>query len=79
MKGLKKLFVCCCAVTLFSGAAVGAEFALMPKSASGSYTLNGNEIILDGGGQRVFIEGRISGWTPDQLKAWQIRIDSAGS
>jgi len=78
VKGLKKPFLCCCAVTLFSGAAVGAEFALVPKSASGGYSISGNEITLDGGGQRVFIELELSGWTPYYLNNWQAVIDATG-
>ncbi len=47
-------------------------------SASGSSTLNGNEIILDGGGQRVYLELKLSGWGPwGNLSTWQAVLDPA--
>jgi hypothetical protein len=67
-----------CILGLFTPAAGGAEISLVPVSASGSATINGNEIILDGGGQRVFLEIRISGWDPSQLRAYQATLDSSG-
>ncbi len=57
---------------------LGAEIALFPVSASGTHTITDNEIVLTGGGQRVFLEIFISGWAPSQLKTWQAMIDSSG-
>lgn len=54
-----------------------ADFALVPIRASGTYEIVGNEIRLTGGGQRVLLHLRLSGWGPDDLKAWQARIDAA--
>lgn len=68
----------CILVGLIGVRAEGAEVKLKPISADGSFSIVGNEIILEGGGQRVFIEGRLSGWAPDQLQAYQIKIDSTG-
>ena len=72
-----------CVAALCSGAAYAADIALVPISASGSHTIDGNEIILDNPGQRVFLEIYISDWDPDldgdpSLWMWQAKIDSAG-
>lgn len=59
------------------------QFELFPVSADGAHVINGNEIVLDGAGQRIFLEFRGSMWDPDldgspQLKAWQLVLDSSG-
>ena len=64
-------------------AARGADIQLIPISASGSNTIVGNEITLDGGGQTVFLEIFISNWDPNligspQLRAWEVGIDDTG-
>lgn len=68
----------CCMVGMFNVLAGGAEIALVPVGASGVHTIDGNEILLEGGGQRIFLEIQISGWDPALLKAWQATIDSSG-
>lgn len=40
-------------------------FMLLPVRATGSHTIEYNEIVLDGGGQSVFLEVRMCGWDPD--------------
>jgi len=62
----------------FVPTARSAEFAWRPISASGSHTLNGNEIILDGGGQRVLLELKLSGWgAAADLSTWQATLEPA--
>ncbi len=61
----------------------GAEVSLVPVDAIGSHSVIGNEIVLTGRGQRVFLEIQVSGWDPDldgspELRAYQARIDSSG-
>ncbi|MFQ5496148.1 MAG: hypothetical protein ACE5EX_12300, partial [Phycisphaerae bacterium] len=61
----------------------GADVALVPVSASGVHTIEGNEIRLTGGGQRVVLELQISDWDPDldgtpRLSFYQLPIDSSG-
>ena len=63
---------------LVATAAPGAEIALVPVGASGGHSINGNEITLTSGGQRIFLEFRASGWAPDAIKAYQVTLDSAG-
>ncbi len=52
-----------------------AELLWQPISASGTHVVIGNEIRLTGGGQRVFLEMRLSGWAPDTLNTWQGVLD----
>ncbi len=78
MMGSKTWAVGCCMVGMFTALAGGAEITLVPASANGEHTIDGNEIILDGGGQRIFLEIHVSGWDPSLLKAWQATIDSSG-
>ena len=71
------------AVALASPVARCAEVSLVPVSADGTHELNGNEIVLTGGGQRVFLELRLSDWDSDgdglpKLRGFQVSVDSAG-
>lgn len=68
----------CCVAGLLNTTAPGAEFLLVPIGASGTHTISGNEITLEGGGQQVFLEVRMAGWGPSLLKAWQADIVSSG-
>jgi len=76
-----------------AGAYAQAERALFLKPASADFppetnptpdgwTINGNEIILEGGGRPIWLEGWISDWDPHQegilLKAWSIDLETAG-
>jgi hypothetical protein len=45
--------------------------ALEPVGASGGHIINGNEIILYGGGQQVTVELFLSGWSPYLLSTYQ--------
>ncbi|MFQ5495913.1 MAG: hypothetical protein ACE5EX_11095, partial [Phycisphaerae bacterium] len=68
---------------LGSGAALGVDVALVPISASGAHGVAGNEITLESGGQRIFLELQISNWDPDMdgiplLQAYQLVVESAG-
>lgn len=68
---------------LLTHGARGAEIAMVPVKASGVHTIDGLEITLEGGGQRITFDIRASGWDPDLdgeplLKAWQVSLDSSG-
>ena len=78
MKGLKKLGLCCCLGGLLSSSANGAGIDLLPIRADGDYAINGHEIILEGGGQKVILEIRVADWDPAELKAWQAVLESNG-
>ncbi len=59
------------------------RISLIPVGASGPYTIEGNEIILGGGGVWVFLEVRVANWDPDQdgsplLRGFQGQLDSSG-
>ena len=56
MKAMRTCLLGLGLVALCSGISSGGEIELLPISASGPHTIVGNEIILDGGGQRVFLE-----------------------
>lgn len=71
---IKSCFLLCVSTFI----AEGAEIALVPVGASGSHAIVGNEIILDGGNQRVFLEIRVADWAPDRLKSWGAVIDASG-
>ena len=76
------LVAMCVAFGAGSAPVHGAEVALVPVSASGAHVFAGQEIQLDGGGQTVVLEIRISNWDPDQdglpiLRAFQLTIDSS--
>ena len=82
MKTVKALTAGCLFWGVVSTAtiAMGAEVTLVPVDASGVFTLAGNEITLDGGGQRVTFEVFLSGWDPNldgipQLRAYQAVVD----
>ena len=70
----------CTGIALFSIGLTtrAAEIALVPIGADGAHNIVGNEIILQGAGQRVVLEIRLSGWSPSLLRAWQASLDSAG-
>jgi hypothetical protein len=68
----------CCMGGIINTPANGAQIALVPISASGGHTIIDNEIVLSGGGQRVYLELFVSGWSPSLLKTWQVKIDSSG-
>lgn len=55
-------------------------FQLVPVSATGVHTINGREITLDAGGQKVVLEVRMLGWNPlinetSKLRAYQAAIE----
>jgi hypothetical protein len=76
MKADTWLVVGCSLVLAVSSVGFGAEYVLVPTGASGDYSFDGDEIILEGGGQRVSIDLYMSGWNPANLKAWQATLDS---
>jgi hypothetical protein len=63
---------------LMSLSADAAEIALIPISADGVNVIDGDEITLLGGGQRVFLEIFVSDWDPEVLKVYQAAIQSTG-
>lgn len=58
------------------------EFSIIPVSASGSYTIAGNEITLDHPGQVVIFEIEVSDWDPDEtgilVIMYGVIVDSSG-
>jgi len=50
MNTIRGFFLTCCCVAMLSTIAYGTELTLKPISATGDYTFEGDEIILDGGG-----------------------------
>ncbi len=61
-------------ITMLGASAMGAEMAWKPVSATGGYSISGNEIFVAPGAQ-VTLEVRISGWDPQLLKAWEADVD----
>lgn len=55
-----------------------AEFVLQPVNASGTHTIVGQEIRLQGAGQRVTLQVQLKGWSPSVLRTYQAKIESAG-
>jgi hypothetical protein len=51
------------AVLAWCNASDAANFFLKPIGATGAHTINGNQIILEGGGQVVTFELRVDDWT----------------
>jgi hypothetical protein len=68
----------CCWVAGLAVSVQGAEFVLKPIRASGTYTIVGNEIRLNGAGQRVFLEVQMQGWAPAFLRTYQAKLDAVG-
>ena len=66
------------ALTLGTMTVKSAEIALVPIGSDGAHNIVGNEIILQGAGQRVTLEIQLSGWSPAMLRAFQASLDSAG-
>ena len=72
-----------CVGVFHVGAGADPTIELRPISASGSHTIVGNEIALDGGGQRVFLEVYLSDWDPNltglpTVQGWQASLNAAG-
>ena len=55
----------CCLTLICTYSAHAAEFEWIPVSATGTHTINGNTIVLVGGGQQVTLELHMSGWDPN--------------
>ncbi|MBU0717300.1 MAG: hypothetical protein KJ749_03550 [Planctomycetes bacterium] len=60
----------------------GAEFEWLPVGASGTHTIDGNTIVLEGADQVVTLELRVSGWDPEldgspRLSVYQATVDSS--
>lgn len=83
MKGLTSYCLTSCLIAVLASSAQGTDIVLRAVSASGEHSFNGNEIILTGGGQRVFLEATIADWDPDligvpALRGYQLTLDSSG-
>jgi hypothetical protein len=63
---------------LLTAVTSGAEIELRPISASGVHMVNGNQIVLTGADQQVFLEIFASAWAPAEIKIMQVTIDSSG-
>lgn len=73
----------CWAVGTLSLAARATVVSWVPVGADGAHDIVGNEIILQGGGQVVTLEVRISGWDPDangdpELGTYQVTVNAEG-
>ena len=53
--------IACWNILVLTFSAHAAEFEWVPVSATGVHAINGNTIVLTGGGQQVTIDLRISG------------------
>ena len=69
-------------IGLTSISSYGADFFWVPIEATGSHSIDGNMITLQGGGQTVTLEMKLSGWDPEEdgppLGAYQFTIDGTG-
>lgn len=70
-------------IGVLSVSSFGAEYAWVPVGASGGFTLNGDEIVLQGPNQTVTLELRLSGWDPGltgspELGPWQATVNATG-
>ncbi len=74
-KMLRSTVWCVVVMGAIASTVQSAEMLWQPIRATGSYVIVGNEIRLTGGGQRVFLEMRLSGWAPDTLSTWQGVLD----
>ncbi|MBI4719315.1 MAG: hypothetical protein HY763_16080 [Planctomycetes bacterium] len=54
------------------------SLALKPISATGAFTINGNEIVLHGGGQTVTLELAVADWGPQLLSTYQGTVKPDG-
>jgi hypothetical protein len=66
------------AIGITAASSPGGTYSLVPVSASGTHSIIGNEIRLQGPGQQVTLELRISDWDPQLLRTYQATIDSSG-
>ncbi|MGD2110269.1 MAG: hypothetical protein PVI86_12885 [Phycisphaerae bacterium] len=55
--------------------AVPARVDFVPVNATGPHTINGNEIVVIGGGQLVTVDFRASGWDPEVVRTFQISLN----
>ena len=83
MNALSSCIRVCLVIALGGPIARCAEIALVPVSASGSHDISGNAVVLDGGGQRVFLEVHVSDWDPDgdgtpAIRGFQATLDPSG-
>jgi len=72
-----------CLFGMRSLTAAGVTIEWLPVDADGPHTINGNQIVLEGGGQVVTLEVRVSNWDPDQngdpqVGTAQATVDAAG-
>ncbi len=54
-----------CYVALPDTAVYAQVFQWRPVTASGNHTINGNQIVLEGGDQTAMLHFLVSGWDPD--------------
>ena len=83
MRATREWMLTCWAVGALSLAARGTEVAWVPVGADGPHSIVGNEIVLQGAGQFVTLEIRISAWDPDldndpKVGTYQVTVDSTG-
>ncbi len=64
MKRARRLLVALGMFAMLAPPTLGADYSVVPISASGAHTIAGNQITLTGGGQTVTLEIRIGSWDP---------------
>ncbi|MGD2110044.1 MAG: hypothetical protein PVI86_11725, partial [Phycisphaerae bacterium] len=64
-----------CLCALFAIPVHAASLGLVPISATGTYAIDGHEIILVCGGQHVTMEVRAADWGPHLLRIFQVHLD----
>ncbi len=74
-KLIRSCSLCLVALASVTPTLEAAEMFWLPVGASGTHVIVGNEIRLTGGGQRVFLELKLSSWAPDDLGTWQGTLD----
>lgn len=57
---------------------LGADMMFRPVSSTGPYSVDGHEITVKPGAQRVFLEIKIKGFAPDVIHAYQSKVDDRG-
>ncbi|UCE58131.1 MAG: hypothetical protein JSU63_11865, partial [Phycisphaerales bacterium] len=74
-----RLAVCCVMAVLCPLTAEAQVIEWVPVWADGEHVIDGNEIVLTGGGQNVTLHLKLSGWDPGQigetLGSYQAAID----
>ncbi|MCH7994573.1 MAG: hypothetical protein IIB57_09025, partial [Planctomycetes bacterium] len=80
---ISSVVVACLWLFAVTPASFAAEFVWVPKGATGTHNIVGQQITLTGTGQEVTLDLEMSGWDPEQdnnplLGTFQAAVDSSG-